>query len=122
MKWQRKHRMCSGCLGLIAFIFMVISSVHLLFPPKFDQMMKHHQRGPHEWQAPAEHGDRQGHHNGEDDEQDYYGHGGRHLKHGHGKNRKDDEEIFNVKNYNNFGDLDEDWFPKMTFKNNKKGG
>lgn len=89
-KWQRKHRRCSCALMILALVFMALSSIHLLFPPRFEHMQKwmqkHGQRDPHDRQAPVEHG------NGK-----HHGHGGRHLRRG-GRNEEHDEEFFVVKN------------------------
>ena len=100
-KWQRKHRRCSLALLILACLFMACSSFHLLFPPRFDKMMKHGGRGPHERHAEpkfAEHGDRFGKDMEEDHPRGERRHGGRHLhRDGKGQHREHDEEFFAVK-------------------------
>lgn len=119
-KWQRRHKRCSCGVLVLSLIFMACSSFHILFPPKFDQMMKWHQKSPHERSASGEHHGNREHGQNDDGEHEHHGHGGRNLK--HGGNKKDDEEFFVVKN--NFED--DYWNPEMTFNNDKhqegKGG
>jgi len=116
-KWQRKHRRCSLALLILACVFMACSSFHLLFPPRFDKMMKHGGRDPHEKHAEPRFAEekeqhrRRGDHDGDDEE--FRGgkhHGGRHL-------RNHDEEFFVVKKNVEFeGDYAA---PSYTFQDDK---
>ena len=99
-KWQRKHRRCSLALLILACLFMACSGFHLLFPPRFDKMMKHGGRGPHDRHAEpkfAEHGGKFGH-DGEEEHRGDRRHGGRHLRRDGGhRGEHHDEEFFAVK-------------------------
>ena len=135
-KWQRKHRRCSIALLVLAVVFMTCAGFHLLFPPRFDKMMKHGGRGPHERQAPPmDHEGPRGHrfegdeHMGFDERRDGR-RGGRHLRRD-GKGDRFDEfdhpprhhdgEFFDVKRMNFDDDVrDNDWFPKMKFNDDKR--
>ena len=41
-KWQRALRTCSGCLKVLALIFMSLAAYHLIFPVKLDKIGGHH--------------------------------------------------------------------------------